>query len=36
MTTNLIYGKDIRDDVKSALSLCAMVVTDENVARLYP
>ncbi|MDE5562215.1 MAG: 3-dehydroquinate synthase [Clostridiales bacterium] len=36
MTTNLLYGKDLRSDIKSALSLCAMVVTDENVARLYP
>lgn len=36
MTTNLLYGKDIRSDVKNVLSLCAMVVTDENVARLYP
>lgn len=36
MTTNLMYGKNLLGDVQSALSLCAMVVTDENVARLYP
>ncbi|MDE6029718.1 MAG: 3-dehydroquinate synthase [Clostridiales bacterium] len=36
MTTNLLYGKDIRSDIDVALSLCAMVVTDDNVARLYP
>ncbi|MDE7405842.1 MAG: 3-dehydroquinate synthase [Clostridiales bacterium] len=36
MTTNLLYGKDLRGDIKNALSLCAMVVTDDNVARLYP
>ncbi|MDE7165361.1 MAG: 3-dehydroquinate synthase [Clostridiales bacterium] len=36
MTTNLIYGASIRGDVENALSLCAMVVTDNNVAELYP
>lgn len=36
MTTNLIYGANIRGDVENALSLCAMVVTDSNVAELYP
>lgn len=36
MTTNMIYGKDLRGDIESALSLCAMAVTDDNVARLYP
>lgn len=36
MTTNILYGKDLRSDIQSALSQCAMVVTDENVARLYP
>lgn len=36
MTTNLLYGKDLRSDIDAALSLCALVVTDDNVARLYP
>ncbi|MDE6200694.1 MAG: 3-dehydroquinate synthase [Clostridiales bacterium] len=36
MTTNVMYGKNIVGDIENALSLCAMVVTDENVARLYP
>lgn len=36
MKTNILYGKNIRGDVENALSLCAMVVTDSNVAELYP
>lgn len=36
MTTDMIYGANIRGDVENALSLCAMVVTDKNVAELYP
>lgn len=36
MNTNLIYGANIRGDVENALSACSMVVTDSNVAELYP
>lgn len=36
MKTNLMYGANLRDDIKNALSLCALVVTDQNVAKLYP
>ncbi|MCH5155134.1 MAG: 3-dehydroquinate synthase [Clostridiales bacterium] len=36
MTTNILYGKQLSSDIKNALSLCAMIVTDENVAKLYP
>lgn len=34
--TNIMYGKDLRGDIENALSLCAMVVTDDNVAGFYP
>ena len=34
--TNILYGLDLTDDVKTALSSCALTVTDENVKRLYP
>ena len=36
MTTDIMYGKDLRGDIKNALSQCAMVITDKNVAGLYP
>ncbi|MDE6401356.1 MAG: 3-dehydroquinate synthase [Clostridiales bacterium] len=34
--TNIHYGKNLVDDIKNALSLCAMTVTDDNVAQTYP
>ena len=34
--TELMYGKDLRGEVEKALSQCAMVVTDDNVAGFYP
>lgn len=34
--TNIIYGASLRGDVVNALADCAMVVTDANVAQLYP
>ena len=34
--SNIHYGKDLSSDIINALSLCSAIVTDENVARLYP
>ncbi len=34
--SNILCGNDIAGDVKTALSMCAFVVTDSNVAKLYP
>lgn len=34
--TNIMYGKTLRGDIENALKLCAMVVTDDNVAGFYP
>lgn len=34
--TNLLYGVDVINDIKNALSGCALTVTDDNVAKLYP
>lgn len=33
--SNILCGKNIEKDVKTALSLCAMTVTDSNLAKLY-
>lgn len=34
--TNLLYGANLRNDITNAMAGCAMVVTDSNVAALYP
>ncbi len=34
--SNILCGKNIVDNIKSALSLCRFAVTDSNVADLYP
>lgn len=34
--SSILCGKDLRADVKTALSRCALTVTDSNLAEIYP
>lgn len=34
--TEIYYGADLTEDIRREVSACAMVVTDDNVAELYP
>lgn len=34
--SNILCGNDILNDVKTALSMCKMAVTDSNIAAIYP
>lgn len=36
MTEHIVFGSDKRREVRGALNSCALIVTDENLKRLYP